>query len=389
MKLSNWKTLASLSVGVIALSGCTQIMILFKPSAELDPLPSTEKPAVVKEEADPMVDQQWALKSLGVTEELLKSPAMAGNANVKIAILSTGIDYNHEDLQGQVYINKAEITQEAKADKPAVNRVDDDKNGLVDDVAGYDVVDGDGFAYDRHGAGTAVAGIIAAKSNNGIGIAGLMKNVTLYPIRYINNNGSTNAQNLAEAISTSLKFDPHIIFVQNAQIQVGGRRGKEDVAGAELTLLKQALDATREKGIPVIVGAGDTMEMFGQAQLEKLLESYNNVFPVAALNKSTKLSMLSNHGKGGVIIAAPGEDILTLKPGNKYGEVHGTAYAAAHVTAAVGLLRAKLGQNFKYQDVRNLLLSKKASDYDPALFTVTAQGTRLNLSKLLKEAGAL
>lgn len=383
MKLSNWKTLASLSIGVIALSGCTQIMILFKPSAELDPLPATDKPAVVKEDADPMFDQQWALKSIGVTEELLKSPALAGNANVKIAILSTGVDYNHEDLQGQIYINKDEITQNAIGDKPGVNRIDDDKNGLVDDVVGFDVIDGDGFAYDRHGAGTAVAGIIAAKPNNGIGIAGLMKNVTLYPIRYINNNGSTNAQNLAEAITTSLKFEPHVIFVQNAQIQVGGRRGKEDVAAAELSLLKQALDITKDKGIPVIVGAGDSMEMFGQAQLEKLLESYPNVFPVAALNKSNKLSMLSNRGKNAILIAAPGEDILTLKPGNKYGEVHGTAYAAAHVTAAVGLLRAKLGQNFKVQDVRNLLLSKKASDYDAELFTVTQSGTRLNLSKLL------
>ena len=383
MKLSNWKTLASLSVAVIALSGCTQIMILFKPSAELDPLPATDKPALVKEEADPKLADQWSLKAIGLTEEILKSQALVGNANVKIAILSTGIDYNHEDLQGQVYINKTEITQNAIGDKPGVNRVDDDKNGLVDDVAGYDVVDGDGFAFDRHGAGTAVAGIIAANPNNGVGIAGLMKNVTLYPIRYINNNGSTSAQSLAEAIMTSLKFEPHIIFVQNAQIQVGGRRGKEDVASAELSLLKQALDAASAKEIPVIVGAGDSMEMFGQAQLERLLESYTNVFVVTALNKTNKLSMLSNRGKNGVLIAAPGEDIVSLKPGNKYGEVHGTAYAAAHVTAAVGLLRAKLGQNFKVKDVRNLLLSKKASDYDPDLFTVTQSGTRLNLSKLL------
>lgn len=109
MKLSNWKTLASLSIGVIALSGCTQIMILFKPSAELDPMPTTEKPAVVKDEVDPMLEKQWALKAIGVNEELLKSPLLAGNANVKIAILSTGVDYNHEDLQGQIYINKDEI----------------------------------------------------------------------------------------------------------------------------------------------------------------------------------------------------------------------------------------------------------------------------------------
>lgn len=385
MKLPNWKNLASLSIAMIALSGCSQIMILFKPSAQLDPMPTAnDKPAVVKDEADPMVDQQWSLKALGVTAEMLKSPALAGNANVKIAILSTGVDYNHEDLQGQVYVNTAEITQKAIGDKPGVNRIDDDKNGLVDDVVGYDVVDGDGFAYDRHGAGTAVAGIIAAKPNNGVGIAGLMKNVTLYPVRYIDSNGSANAQSLAEAITTALRFEPHIIFLQNAQIQVGGRRGKEEVAAAELALIKEAFDAAKAKNIPIILGAGDDMEVFGQARLEKLLASYTNVFPVTALNKNSKLSMLSNSGKNAVVIAAPGEDILSLKPGNKYGEVHGTAYAAAHVTAAVGLLRAKLGQNFKVQDVRNLLLSKTVNDYDPELFRVTNQGTRLNLAKLLK-----
>ena len=393
MKLPNWKLLMSLSAGMIFLSGCSQIMVLFKPSPQLDPMPvysTSEKPLdKQKDGADPMLDKQWSLKALGVTTDLLKSAAFAGNANVKIAILSTGVDYNHEDLIGQVYINKEEITQKAAGDKPGVDRVDTDKNGLVDDVAGYDVVDGDGFAFDRHGAGTAVAGIIAAKMNNSVGISGLMKNVTLYPVRYIDNNGSTNAHNLADAITTSLKFEPHIIFIQNAQIQVGGRRGKAEVAAAELSLIKEALDKAKAKGIPVVIGAGDDMDTFGQADLEKLLASYENVFPVTALNKTNKVSMLANHGQKTVVTAAPGEDILTLKPGNSYVEVHGSAYAAAHVTAALGLLRAKQGQNFRYQDVKNMLLNPKSSDYDQDLFKITLRGTRLNVPKLLKEAGAL
>ena len=387
MKLSNWKSLASLSIGMIALTGCTQIMILFKPSAQLDPLPAAIEKQ--KEDADPMLDKQWALKSLGVTADLLKSPAFAGNANVKIAILSTGVDYNHEDLLGKFYINKEEITQKGIGDRPGTNLKDDDKNGLVDDIVGYDVVDGDGLAYDRHGAGTAVAGIIAANVNNGLGISGLMRNVTLYPVRYIDNNGSTNVQYLAEAISTSMKFDPHIIFVQSAQIQVGGPRPKADVVSAELSLLRQALDEAKAKNVPVVIGAGDDMEAFGQSELEKLLASYQNVFPVTAVNSTNKLSMLAKSGKQSILIAAPGEDILSLKPGNKYGEVHGTAYAAAHVTAALGLLRAKQGQNFKIQDVRQLLVNPKASDFDQDLFRATIRGNRLNMAKLLKEAGAL
>jgi subtilisin family serine protease len=174
---------------------CMQTVIVFKPSPFLDPLPDQTRTAATEEKADPKVDEQWNLAKVGFTPQSATSSDFAGNYNVKIAILSTGIDYNHEDLIGQVAINRKEITNQAAGEKPGVNRKDDDNNGLVDDVVGWDFVDGDGFAYDRHGAGTAVAGIIAARQNNGKGITGLMRNVTLYPIRYIEDHGPTSIAN--------------------------------------------------------------------------------------------------------------------------------------------------------------------------------------------------
>ena len=124
---------AVLFVTLASSIACTQVVVLFKPKANIDPIPALSACPQVDEE-DPKFKEQWTLEQLGVTAEVLQSPAVLGNANVRIALLSTGVDYNHEDLCGQVAINKKEITQKAAGDRQDVNQIDDDKNGLVDDV---------------------------------------------------------------------------------------------------------------------------------------------------------------------------------------------------------------------------------------------------------------
>ncbi len=382
-----------LKIGVLAvmssgLIGCSEIVILFKPKPNIDPMPSTTA-CEQKDEDDPQAKDQWALAQLGVTPEVLKTPAVLGNANVRIAILSTGVDYNHEDLCGKVEVNKKEITQRAIADRVDVNREDDDKNGLVDDVAGYDVVDGDGFAFDRQGAGTAAAGIIAANQRNGVGIAGLMKEVTLLPVRYIDNNGQTSVANLCGALDAALKLKPHVIYLQTAQIQLGGHRGEAEVITAELSILKSYLDRVRNAKIPIVVGAGDDMAQFGTSELDKILKSYENILVVTALDKDGKRTLLANTNSQDVLTAAPGEDVLTLKPGNKYTTVSGTAYAAAHLTAAVGLARATLADRMEIAKLVSTLISAKGSEADVALERDTRGGTRLQLVKFLNEVRSL
>lgn len=383
--LSKISWLAVLSSGLI---GCSEVVILFKPKPNIDPMPSTAA-CEAKDEDDPQAKDQWNLAQIGVTPEVLKSTTVLGNANVRIAVLSTGIDYNHEDLCGKVEVNKKEITQRAIADRVDVNREDDDKNGLVDDVVGYDVVDGDGFAFDRQGAGTAAAGIIAASQRNGVGIAGLMKEVTLLPVRYIDNNGQTSVANLAAALDAALKLKPHVIYLQTAQIQIGGHRAEADVVMAELSVLKSYLDRVRNAKIPVVVGAGDDMAQFGTSEIDKILKNYENILVVTAVDKDAKRSLLANTNSQDVLIAAPGEEILTLKPGNKYTTVSGTAYAAAHLTAAIGLARATLADRMEIPKVVSTLISAKGSEVDVALERDTRGGTRLQLVKFLSEIRSL
>lgn len=377
------KTALLATVAILLQTACTQTIILFKPSPFLDPMPQTDSDETVGK--DPLFKDQWNLAKIGLTEDKLGKDKFTGNYNVKVAILSTGIDYNHEDLKGQIFVNKDEITQNAIGDKPGVDREDSDKNGLIDDVVGYDVVDGDGFAYDRHGAGTAVAGIIAAKQNNSKGIAGMLKNVMLYPIRYINDNGQTSMAQMVAALDVVAIVKPDVAFVQNAQFRVGGYEQNPEVIAAELSMLKNSLTKLRDLKIPVVVGAGDDIGNFGDDQLEKVLRSFDNILIVASSTDKDKKALLSNQSMENVLTAAPGEEILSTKPLNKYDKVSGTAFAAAHVTAALAMARAVAGETLKYDQLTPILVSAAGSDQVEDLMTISRGGNRLNVVKFITE----
>lgn len=372
-------------IGLIStLCACTQTVILYKPSAKLDPMPATSSGATADKD-DPELSKQWHLGKTGVTPEILKGNLLEGNSNIKIAILSTGIDYNHEDLVGQVAVNTNEITQKGAGDKPGPNREDDDKNGLVDDIVGYDVVDGDGLAFDRHGAGTAVAGIIAAKSRNGLGVAGLMKRVSLYPIRYIDDNGQTSVVNLAAALEVATKIKPHVVFIQNTQVRLGGHEGQPEVAAVEVGLVAKFLAELQQQKIMVVLGSGDSMADYGNDSLEKMLKGFDNVIAVTATGKDDNRTLMANFSMTDVLLAAPGEKLYTTKPFNKYGEVSGTAFAAAQVTAILGLARSHLGDRASADRLLPLLISPHSNDPVPGLIQSTRAGTRLNVVKFLSE----
>jgi subtilisin family serine protease len=380
MKLTQVVAGAVVTTGV--LTGCMQTMILFKPSPVISPMPVDCKDD--SSAADPLAKDQWSLKQIGVMSEdgALSTDLLQGNKNVKIALLSTGVDYNHEDLCGQIAVDPSQIVQKAAGEKEAPK----DKNSAV---VGWNVVDNDGFAYDRHGAGTAVAGIIAAKQNNGKGIAGLIANATIFPVKYINDNGQTSVPWLVSGLQAAMKSNPHVIFLQTAAVQLGGKRRNPDVAKAETALLKAALDKVQKAKIPIVIGAGDSMDVFGAGDLDKLLASYDNIIVVTAIDKNSEISVTANVDQNNVLTAAPGESIISTKPGNKYGEVNGSAYAAAHVAAALGLARANLGDRMDYRKMVNLFLSPKASDQVPALSRLTRGSNRLQLAKFLGELKSL
>lgn len=377
------KSAAVLSIIAGALMGCTQTVILFKPSPILSPLPNLDCKSETMGQ-DPMLKDQWNLKQVGLVDDqgALQSSLAQGSKNVKIALLSTGVDYNHEDLCGQIAVDPTQLVKKAAGDKV-------EPKDLKTPVVGWNVVDSDGFAYDRHGAGTAVAGIIAAKQNNGKGIAGLMNNVSIYPVKYINDNGQTSVPWLVSGLMAALKARPHVIYLQSAQIQVGGQRRDADAAGAELSILKEALSQVQKAKIPIVVGAGDSMDVYGVAAVDKLFKSFDNIFVITSVNKESELSLMANIDSQDVLTAAPGEEVLTTKPGNKYETVNGTAFAAAHVAGALGLAKAELGDRMDYRKLQLTLISAKGSEPAQNLSRFTRGGNRLQIAKFLNEVKSL
>lgn len=365
--------------------GCTQTVILFKPSSIISPMPNLDCGKSDISAEDPMLKEQWSLKQVGVVADdgTLATELTAGSRNVKVAILSTGVDYNHEDLCGQISVDASQLVQKAAGEKLAPK-----DSGTP--VVGWNVVDRDGFAYDRHGAGTAVAGIIAGKQNNGKGIAGLMNNVSIYPVKYINDNGQTSIPWLVSALNAAMKSNPHVIYLQTAQIQLGGNSRKKEVADAEAEILKAALKAVQKANIPIVVGAGDNMDVFGASKLDALIKSFDNILVITAVDKDSQLATTANMEPQDVLTAAPGEGVLSTKPMNKYGEVFGTAYAAAHVTATLGLAKATLGDRMDYRKLSTLLLSAKASEPMSGVASrFTRGGNRLQVAKFLNELKSL
>jgi subtilisin family serine protease len=348
----------------------------------MDPMPKQAEP-LGEFRKDPKVSEQWNLKKVGLDEATINSEEFQGNYNVKVALLSTGVDYNHEDLIGQIAVNEAEITEKFVGEGRKVNRKDDDENDLVDDVVGYDVVDGDGFAYDRHGAGTAAAGIIAARRGNGKGVVGLMGKVSIYPIRYINDNGQSNVGYLASALELVEKVKPDVVYIQSVELALGGLRYNEEVATVELDVLETRFKALKELAIPVIIGAGDALGNFGNERIHQMITRYDNVVVVTATDKEDQLPLLANSSFENVMTAAPGENVLTTKPFNKYGVVHGTAYAAAHVTAAYALAKSLYGAHLTYEEINPVLVSAEGSDVVPNMSRFSRGGNRLNISRFL------
>jgi subtilisin family serine protease len=355
--------------------------ILYKPSPYIDPVPEA-LPKNAKPAPPARLERQWNLERIGVTQKMLDSDLLAGNANVRIAVMSTGIDYNHRDLVGQVIVDRAKLQPAAPGDAPGAAGRPGPGRASFAPIAGYDVVDGDGFAFDRHGAGTAVAGILAARHRQEGGVRGLMGEVGLYPIRYINENGQSSAALLVAGLEAAIRFRPDVLFIQNTHVPIGSRRDP-DVARLELAGIKQKLRVLAEMKVPIVIGAGDDMAMFGQVVTDQVFLAHDNVIVVTSTNKNDQRAFIANQGYQTVHTAAPGELILTTGLRNSYQTVGGTAVAAAHVAGLLGLAKARLGSRFEVESVIAALLSGEGSDQLPQLATAVRGGNRINVAKFL------
>lgn len=260
-----------------------------------------------------------------------------GKREVVIALIDTGVDSSHEDLQGILWTNEDEIPG---------NGIDDDGNGYVDDVNGWNFYNGNNRVYanasdDSHG--THAAGTIAASGDNGIGIAGIVRseNVKIMVLKALGgSDGGGTTASIIEAIRYAQANGASI-----CNLSLGSSFNDR--------ALYQAMAAST---MLFIAAAGNDGENTDVSPCYPASYGLDNIISVANLNYDGSLHYSSNYGADSVDLAAPGSYILSTTPNNSYSYMTGTSMAAPMVTAAAAMLYS-YHDNITLADVKEILLS--------------------------------
>ncbi len=276
-----------------------------------------------------------------------------GDPNVMVGVIDTGIDYNHPDLAANVWTNPGEIPG---------NSVDDDGNGYVDDVHGYDFVNNDGDPMDDNGHGSHCSGTIMGVGNNGVGVAGVCWTGKLVGIKFLSAGGSGST-------------DGAIAGVQYA-ITVGVRLTSNSWGGGGFSqALLDAINAAGAANQLFVAAAGNSGT--DNDVSPHYPSSYDSpyIVAVAATDHNDQLADFSCFGATSVDLAAPGVDILSCQPGGGYQLLSGTSMATPHVSGAVALAMGRLPALTNLQ-IKQLILLR--ADPKASLTGRVLTGARLN-----------
>jgi subtilisin family serine protease len=263
---------------------------------------------------------------------------LMGDKNIVIAVVDTGLDLKHKELISNIWINQSELNG-----KPGV---DDDGNGFIDDINGYDFTGKeDSVPQDEHGHGTHCAGIIGAPHTSGK-IAGVMSEVSIMALRTLDKKGAGKVDQAVRAFGYAIENGAHIIS------NSWGSRGHNEI-------LESLINEANKRGIIVIAAAGNSR--YNDNDLNPTYPAnYPHVISVSSVNARARHASYSSFGKTTVHIGAPGTNILsthTLKKGLKYRVMSGTSMAAPHISGIIGLYLAKHGVNQDPLLIKNKLIS--------------------------------
>lgn len=273
---------------------------------------------------DPFFPELWGLHNIGQSGGMNDADIDApeawelerGRGDVIVGIIDSGIDYTHPDLEANLWINPGEI---------ADNGIDDDQNGYVDDVRGYDFDAGTPVPMDACVHGTHVSGTIGAVSNNGIGSCGIAWNVQLMPLKFMDEDGRGSASDAVAAIEYAIQMGADIL-----NLSWGGTAFSE-------TLLA-GLASSDSAGLLIVCSAGNAGVDNDVTPHYPSSFELDNLISVTASDNHDGLPDFANWAVESVDLAAPGVSILSTAPDNKYGFMSGSSMAAPHVAGTGALL---------------------------------------------------
>ncbi len=263
---------------------------------------------------DPKFEEQWALQNSGQDGGQFGSDIRARSAWDKtqaapssvIAVIDSGIDFTHPDLMNNQWTNPLPSAE--------------------GDLHGWDFVANKSEIKDEQGHGTAVAGIIAAEGNNGLGITGVMWHAGLMSLRVLDNTGTGDVADAVEAIDYAIAHGAQVINLS------WGTTG-ESIA------LKEAIERAIKYNVVVVCSAGNSGQDLDTTPYYPASFGLKDLIAVGASDNRDQLASWSNWGRRKVTVAAPGTNILTTQQGGGYWNVTGTSAAAPIVSGIAGLLK--------------------------------------------------
>ncbi len=271
--------------------------------------------------------EQWNMQNIGMETAWDET---TGSNNVVVAVIDTGLKMGHEDLANQVWSNTGEIPD---------NGLDDDLNGYADDVHGYDFVNNSNNPADDYGHGSAVASIVGAEGNNGVGMAGINWQTSIMPLKVCDAGGWCTWWSVAEAIYYAADNGAKVI-----NLSLGGYY--------DSFYMRNAIEYAANKGVTIVAASGNE---YGQEI--SYPARYSQVIAVGAVDKNDVKADFSNAGPE-LALVAPGVSVYTAYADNdtSYQTWSGTSFAAPHVAGAAALLlsyKADLSSN----QIKNYLYS--------------------------------
>lgn len=282
-----------------------------------------------------------------------------GNKDILVAVIDTGVDYNHPDLKDNIYQNPGE-----SGNGKETNGIDDDGNGFVDDFHGWNfagVSTNDPMDDNEHG--THVSGTIGGRGDDGQGVAGVNWVTSILPVKFLTGGGSGT---LADAVKA----------IQYANL-MGARVQNNSWGGGGFTqAMFDAIAEGKAKGLIFVAAAGNDGQNSDNSPHYPAGYQLENVIAVAATTNLDTLASFSTYGKRTVHIAAPGHMVYSSVPGGRYDTFSGTSMATPHVVGAAALLWGT-DPKMTYAEVKDRLL--RSRDFVAGMARKVAASGRLNV----------
>ncbi len=287
----------------------------------------------------PLYGDGWGTKDWGLNDIQAPDAWLAGytGKGIVVAVVDTGVDYLHTDLSQNIWTNKLEI---------AGNGIDDDKNGYVDDIYGYDFINKDGYALDDNGHGTHVSGIIAGL-NNGYGVTGVAYDATIMPVKVLNSSGSGSFTSVAQGVTYAVNNGADVI-----NLSLGAY-------GASSTELSTAITYAINHGVIVCMASGNDSQT--SPTYPAILAKTAGGIAVGAVDSSNVVAAFSNDAGTLVpydFVVAPGVSVYSSYLGGQYAVWSGTSMATPFVSGAAALLlsaQKDFSSQWSLEQLENLL----------------------------------